>query len=195
MQLKKLVAMGLVVVLALCVTFGASADMKKGKVSGGQYSSPSGISFNVPKGFSLGSQENKKAGFFRIVLGGRADARGFGPAIVIDIDSDTQDLEEYTGRKLLKDLEAYPLANVDKYEDASVIGNKLYEDHGLMVRESLVVFRLNRFSQARVAFSYSFCFNTDSHFVRASYLCFGAQRTLTEDIPAFMKLYNSLIVP
>ena len=197
MRSRRLLILGLVLVLMLSIVGGASADMKKGKVKGSQFTSPDGISFVVPKGFSVARQENKKdGGFFRIVLGGRADAKGFGPAIMIDITPGTKDLEAYTGRHLMQDLSRYPIAaRYDKYTDATVLGDKLFEDFDTLSRECLIAFRLNRFSESRVAFSYYFCFNTDKNFVRASYICFGAQRTLTEDIPKFMELYNSLVVP
>ena len=195
MRFRKLLALVLALVLVMSVFSVAAADMKKGKVSGNKYTSPDGISFIVPKGFSLALQQNKKEGFFRIVLGGKADARGFGPAILVDIVPGTKDMESYTGRHLLQDIEKYPIANGDKYTDSYIISDKLTEEYDSPTRENLVVFRLNRFSQARVAFSYSFCYSTDKYLVRASYLCFGAQRTLTNDVPLFLDLYNSLVVP
>ncbi len=196
MRPRKLFILGIVFVLLLSMVGSASADFKKGKVSGNQFSTAEGISFLVPPTFSLSAQQNKKDGFFRIILGGPTDAKGFGPAIVIDILPSKKLVDDYSAKQLMQDIVKYPIAaSVDKYTEACVIGDKLFDDHGTMTRENLVVFRLNRFSEGRVAFSYSFCYSTGKNFVRASYLCFGAQRTLTEDIPAFMDLYNSLIVP
>jgi hypothetical protein len=188
-------ALSLALILVLTLATCASAEIKKGKVSGGQYTNPDGISFNVPKGFSMAAQQNKKDGFFRIVLGGKADAKGFGPAILIDIVPGKKDMEQYTDRYVLQDLSKFPIASDDKYTDALIIGDKLFEEFGTKTRENLIVFRLHRWSESRVAFSYSFCYSTDKNLVRASYLCFGAQRTLTNDIPSFLELYNSLVVP
>ena len=196
MRPRKLLILGLVLVLLVSMAGSASADFKKGKVSGNQFSSPDGISFLVPKTFSLSAQQNKKDGFFRIILQGPWDANYFGPCIVVDIIPSKKSVEDYTDRQLMQDIVKYPIAgSVDKYTEACVIGDKLFDDHGTMTRENLIVFRLNRFSEGRVAFSYSFCYSTGKNLVRVSYLCFAAQRTLTADVPAFMELYNSLIVP
>lgn len=198
MRTKRLLAFMLMVSLAMAmVPHALAADiMKKGKVAGTTYSNPDGVSFTVPETFKLSAQQNKKAGFFRIMLSGPVDAKGFGPAIVIDITPGSRDMEEYTARKFQSDLEDYPLVpDYDTYKNCTVIGDRLFDEFGTQVRENLVVFRLERLTEARVAFSYSYCWNTDTYFVRASYLCFGAQRTLTDDIPRFRELYNSLIIP
>jgi hypothetical protein len=198
MRTKRMLAFLLAFALtAAAVPAAFAADvMKKGKVSGTTYTNPDGVSFSVPDTFTVSAQQNKKAGFFRIMLTGPTDAKGFGPAIVIDITPGYKDIEGYTGRKLLSDLSDYPLApDYDEYMDLTVLGDRLFDDFGTQIRENLVAFRLQRITEARVAFSYSYCWSTEKYFVRASYLCFGAQRTLTDDIPRFRQLYNSLLIP
>jgi hypothetical protein len=198
MRTKRLLAFLLAFALtAAMIPYALAADvMKKGKVAGNTYTNPDGVSFTVPETFTVSAQQNKKAGFFRILLSGPVDAKRFGPAIVIDITPGSRDMEEYTGKKFLADLEDYPLLpDYDEYKNCTVIGDRLFEEYGTQIRENLVAFRLQRLTEARVAFSYSYCWNTERYFVRASYLCFGAQRTLTDDIPRFRELYNSLIIP
>ncbi len=196
MRWRKLWILCLVLMLALSYTSGATADMKKGKVNGSQYTNTDGLSLVIPKGFSFAMHQNKPDGFFRVVLGGKQDSKGWGPAIVVDILPGKKNVGDYTGRHLSQDLMKNPISTrYDKYTDAYVIGDRLFEEYDTMIRENLVVFRLSRFSETRVAFSYSYCFSTEKNFVRASYMCFGAQRTLTEDIPKFLELYNSLVVP
>lgn len=173
----------------------ATPTFKKGGMSGSYYSSPSGISFNVPEGFTLFLQENRKDGYFRIAFDGPYDAKYFGPAICIDIVPGGGSVASYTAKKLVSDLQRYPLGRQDKYVSPLVLVDRVIDIGGTEVRENLVVFRLDRAAQARVAFSYSYTYNTGSNLVRASYLSFGAQRTLTEDIPKFRDLFDTLVVP
>lgn len=194
-MIKRWVSALLVLLLLMALSPLALADFQKGRVSGNLYSSPDGISFLVPPGFTLSRQENRKAGFFRIVFSGPYDARMFGPAIVVDVIPSRSAVEDYTARKLVSDMEAYPVANVDKYQDSYVLSDTLIHENGLNYREVLVVYRLNRYGEARVAINYYYIFSTGKNLVRASYNCFAAQRTLTEDLPGFMKLFDSLIVP
>jgi hypothetical protein len=192
---RRLLPALLAFLLLLALTAGASAEMKKGKVSGGVYKNPDGVSFRVPSGFRLGKQGYANRDYFRIVFGGPTDSHGFGPAIVIDILPQPGSVEEYTAQQLARDLGEYPVASVDKYVDMSVLSDKVTGDGDAAVRENLMVFRLDRFSEARVAFSYTYSFSTANHLVRASYMCFGAQRTLTDDIPKFKTLFDTLVVP
>ncbi|HSK68762.1 MAG TPA: hypothetical protein VLA21_05825 [Candidatus Limnocylindria bacterium] len=185
----------LAVLLLLALAGGASAELKKGKVSGGVFKSPDGITFRVPSGFRLARQGYGKRDFFRIVFGGPSDSRGFGPAIVIDVMPQPGNISEYTAQQVARDLGEFPVADVDKYVDMSVLSDKVTGEGDAAVRENLVVFRLDRFSEARVAFSYTYSFSTQNHLVRASYMCFGAQRTLTDDIPKFRTLHDTLVVP
>ena len=50
-------------------------------------------------------------------------------------------------------------------------------------------------SQNRTSYLTVYVFSTDRNIVRITYDCYGAQRTMVDDLYGVENLYNSIIVP
>lgn len=197
MRKRQLLTLLLAILLVLAMaptSMAGSKLMEKGSVKGKYYTNPDGMSFTIPDEFELAAQRTNNLDYLRIILSGPLE-HSFGPAIVIDVSTGYKDVSTYGGYELIRDVQEVPLANVDVYKDGYIINEDLKEEYGVTVLESLMVFRLDRNGLPRVAYAYCYSWSTDNYFVRAYYLCFGAQRTLTRDVEGFRELYNSMIVP
>lgn len=188
---RKLLALLAAVLLCLCAALPACADVVKGKVTNGVYDNGNGISFPVPSGFSLSRQENKKAGFFRIAFSGPSDKNGFGPALLIDVIPGSMDVLEYTAEDLLADLFA---GYGENYKDMYLIASEGFSEYGVDGRRIFLVYR-DSGSQNRTSYLTVYVFSTDRNIVRITYDCYGAQRTMVDDLYGVENLYNSIIVP
>jgi hypothetical protein len=197
MRKKPLAALLLAILLVLLVapaSLAANNLMAKGKVKGNFYSNDDGLSFTVPEDFELVAQQTNKLDFLRIILEGPQE-HSFSPCIVIDVSTGYQDITTYSGSAYMSDILSNPLYVYDNYKDGYLFYLKLLEEYGATIMETLMSFRLDRDGVPRVAFCYGYTWSTDRYFVRAYYICFGAQRTLTSDVARFKELYNSMVTP
>lgn len=169
----------------------ACADVVKGKVTNGVFDNGNGISFPVPEGFSLSRQENKKAGFFRISFSGPRDNKGFGPALLVDVIPGSMDVSEYESSKILSDLLS---GYGENYKDTYLIASDTFSEYGVDSRRVFLVYR-DSSSQNRTSYLTIYVFSTDRNIVRITYDCYGAQRTMVDDLYGVETLFNSIIVP
>lgn len=184
-------ALLLALLVCIATAIPACADFAKGKVVNGVYDNGAGISFPMPSGFSLARQENKKAGFFRISLSGPRDKNGFGPAILVDVIPGTLDVSEYSTADMIAELYETYGAN---YKDQYLIASETFTEYGVDARRAFLVYR-DGGSQNRTSYLTVYVFSTAHNIVRITYDCYGAQRTMVDDLYGVENLYNSIIVP
>ena len=184
-------ALLLALLVCIATAISACADFAKGKVVNGVYDNGDGISFPMPSGFSLARQENKKAGFFRISLSGLRDKNGFGPAILVDVIPGTLDVSEYSTADMIAELYETYGAN---YKDEYLIASETFTEYGVDARRAFLVYR-DGGSQNRTSYLNVYLFSTDRNIVRIVYDCYGAQRTMVDDLYSVQDLFNSIMVP
>ena len=186
----------LVLVLTVSILPGTALAVTKGKVTGDYYTNNEGISFTVPREFNLVLQENKKAGFFRITLEGQRDATYHAGALAIDIIPAAKSLSAYNAAALKSDIIAYPVGwDDDELYDFHTINDSITDKFGVEAREVFMTFHIGRWGAIKNGYLYSLCFNARNSFVRMTYMCFGSQRTMSEEIEGLQEILNTLMVP
>jgi len=191
MDRKRSLAFFLALLMCLAAALPAMADVAKGKVVSGRFDNGDGITFMVPDGFTLYKQENKKAGFFRITMTGPHDKNGFGAALIIDITPGSMDVTEYESSDIVSDaLTDYG----SSYQDMYLMASETFTEYGVDGRRVFLTYR-DGSSQNRTSYMCIYVFSTDRNIVRMVYDCYGAQRTMIDDLYALEDLFNNIIVP
>jgi hypothetical protein len=209
----KFVALFLALVLIAAVPSVAQADRKimgEGTAVGHFFSTPEGLSFRIPDGFENVRYKTDNPNFLRIVLErplsydySRAWLIARRTYMVIDIFTGSDNVENYMGASYFNSIIETNLLGFI-YRDYLVYseGSLLYEDvqdvFGNPELESLLIFQITHGGtkgKQYTEFCYGFCWSTENYFVRVCYICYGDQQSLPEDIPKFLILYRSMIVP
>ena len=191
MRKNRVLALLLALLVCTAAAIPACADFTKGKVTNGVYDNGNGIMFPVPSGFSLVRQENKKAGYFRISFSGPSDKNGFGPALLVGVIPGSVNMDEYTSSDILAELLETYGAN---YKDFYLIASEYFNEYGVDARRLFLVYR-DGGGQSRTSYLTVYAFSTDRNIVRITYDCYGAQRTMIDDLYGVRDLFNSIMVP
>ena len=186
--------------VCVCVLLaGASpalAAPDRGKVKDGVFTSPDGVSFTVPDGFTLARLENLNSGFFRVVLEGKRDSHGFSPCIAVEILPGGRDVTKYNALDFMSDMVSDTVTwKYDVFSDHTVLQDQLFQENGRTLRRMFVASRIQRLGETRNCLVRCVCFSTVKSFVRLYYACFGSQQTMIRDLEGLNTLYDTLIVP
>ena len=192
----------LTLALILSAAGAAQADgalMTAGKVLDNFYQTPEGLSFTIPSGFEYVKHKTDNPDSLRIVLNSPDEGNREKTHIVIDVFTGRDDVTKYMGDQYLASLNETAFVH-SAIRDAHIIdGYLLHEDvqdvFGEPALESLLVLRASHRQTPFTCFCYGFCWSTDNYFVRVCYFSRAIRRSLPEDIPKFLRLYYSMIVP
>lgn len=196
MKNRRIVLFLMISILLLGICGSASAEVASGSVRDGVFDNKEGISFTVPKGFTVVEQTNKSAGFFRIALEGKQDLYGFAPAMVVDIYPGAKNISSYKAADFREDIVRHRISwGDDTYSDFLFLNDDIINDNGYKTREMFLICRLERWGSTRNSYTYGLCFSTRKSFVRIYYSCFGSQQSMVTDIEGARQIYNTLIVP
>ena len=103
----------------------------------------------------------------------------------------TLDVSEYSTADMIAELYETYGAN---YKDEYLIASETFTEYGVDARRAFLVYR-DGGSQNRTSYLNVYLFSTDRNIVRIVYDCYGAQRTMVDDLYSVQDLFSSIMVP